>query len=123
MFLLFYIFQKSLLLIIGGTKRFAFIIITGARARADPRVYAYACSAKTYFPLYFILCAYLARNSGVARQFGARGRTVKLAPLPGLFFHKIQIYRLRFYNFNFNEIKYYKADECVIIRRPSSVNL
>ncbi len=53
-------------------------------------------SAKTYFPLYFILCAYLARNSGVARQFCARGRTMKLAPLPGLFFHIFQIHRLRF---------------------------
>ena len=48
---------------------------------------------------------------------------MKFLPLPGLCFHKIQIHQLRFYNLNFNEIKYYKADECVIIRRPSSVNL
>src|SRR6218665_1372078 len=54
--------------------------------------------------------------SGVARQYGARGRTMKLAPLPGLCFHIIQINRLRFYYLNFNKIKYYKADECVIIR-------
>src|SRR6218665_2848948 len=54
-FLLFYIFQKNLLLIIGGTKRFAFILITGARARADPRVYAYACSAKTFSVIFHIV--------------------------------------------------------------------
>jgi len=47
---------------------------------------------------------------------------MKLAALPGLFFHKIQIHRLRFYNLNFNEIKYYKADECVIIRRQARIS-
>ena len=62
-------------------------------------------------------------SSGVARQYCAQGRTMKLAPLQCLFFHIIQIHRLRFYNLDFNEIKCYKGDECVILRRPSSVNL
>src|SRR6218665_3786882 len=38
--------------------------------------------------------------SGVARQFCARGRTTKLAPLPGLFFHIFQKHRLGFWNIN-----------------------
>ena len=40
---------------------------------------------------------------------------MKLVPLPGLFFHIIQIHRLRLYNLNFNKIKYYKANYKVLV--------
>ena len=48
-------------------------------------------------------------DSGVYKLFSAREQSMKLAPLPGLFFNIIQIHRLRFYNLYFNEIKYFKA--------------
>ena len=81
------------------------------------------CMFKNYYRSLVVDSLEWPSNSGVARQFCARGRTMKLAPLPGLFFHIIQMHWLRFYNLNFNEIKYFKADDCAIIRRPSSVNL
>ena len=52
-------------------------------------------------------------KSGVARQFSARGANYEVGA-PSLFVHIIQIHRLKFYNLNFNEIKYFKADCSVL---------
>ena len=49
-------------------------------------------------------------RSGVARQFCARGRTIKWVPLPGLFFPHIPNTSIGILEYKFNKMKYFKAD-------------
>jgi len=52
----------------------------------------------------------LRTSSGVAKQFCARGRTMKLAPLPGLFSSHIPNTSIGILECKFNKMKYFKAD-------------
>src|SRR6218665_1686933 len=52
-------------------------------------------------------------TSGVARQFWARGRTMKLAPLPGLFFSHIPNTSIGILECKFNKMKYFKSNYIV----------